>query len=189
MSTPYYYLKHHSACVMLCILLSFGAVFAARQVGATVGPNLRFGPYSLVSVADGDTLTIRGKSGKYLKVRMIGVDAPEIAHGKRPAECGGDSAKKHLALLLGKQQLFLKQDSSQDTYDKYKRRLAFVYAGDVLINQAMITDGYAYEYTYKKPHAYQATFRNLQTSAEKSDKGIWGMNCENKNEGNRTKRF
>ncbi len=174
--------------ILLIGCFSVAQISLAADTGA-VGVNSRFGPYSLVSVADGDTITVRSKSGKYLKLRLIGLDAPEIAHGSRSAECGGTAAFAHMKSLLGKSPLYLEPDASQDAYDKYKRRLVYVYADNVLVNSSMISDGYAYEYTYKTPHKYQSTFRKLQSNAETEKRGIWNLSCISNNSSNRTKRF
>ena len=37
----------------------------------------------------------------------------------------------------------------------------------------MISEGYAYEYTYSTPYKYQAEFKQAQKDAEKNKRGLW----------------
>ncbi len=47
-------------------------------------------------VADGDTLTIVTRERTKLRVRLYGIDAPEIRHGKKPGQPYGEEAKAAL---------------------------------------------------------------------------------------------
>jgi micrococcal nuclease len=175
--------------IVLCCLSLSVSVQAKTSTSLYKAQKTRSGPYQLNRIADGDTITVTNKAGAYTTVRLIGIDAPEIAHGRKPAECGGQSAKDYITELLGDSAIYLQSDPSQDMWDKYHRKLAYVYAGDTLVNRAMVADGYAYEYTYKKPHQYQSTFRKLQTNAQNQNLGIWADKCRAKNNGDRNRRF
>ena len=56
--------------------------------------------WQVVSVADGDTLTV-GSRGKKEKLRLCGIDAPEIAHGSKPGQPLGNEATEKLKSLVG----------------------------------------------------------------------------------------
>lgn len=56
----------------------------------------------VTSVIDGDTIGVRLPDGTAEKVRILGIDSPELRHGKQRAECGGNAAKKALTLRLAK---------------------------------------------------------------------------------------
>ena len=53
-------------------------------------PAFSASPPSLVAtvqrIADGDTLTAISANGTKLRIRLLGIDAPEIAHGTNPKE-------------------------------------------------------------------------------------------------------
>lgn len=86
------------------------------------------------SVADGDTLTIRDSAGFPTKVRLLGIDAPEMAHDGHPAECGAQAAKQALTQLTKGHKVNLFTDPGSDRIDRYGRLLAYVEdseAGDV----------------------------------------------------------
>ena len=84
---------------------------------------------SLVTqVVDGDTFQL--KSGE--RVRLMGVDAPEIEH------CGGPEAKKVLAgLILNKN-----VNVEETVKEKYGRTMALVYVDGKLVNKMMLEQGW-----------------------------------------------
>lgn len=45
------------------------------------------------------------------------------------------------------------------------------------INQILIEDGFAFEYTYKIPYKYQLEFKNAQNFARDHNIGLWGNVC------------
>ena len=123
-------------------------------------------------MVDGDTLKV-DRSGRTVKVRLIGIDTPETSDPRKPVQCFGREASARAHELLDGQQVFLESDPSQDSVDKYGRTLAYVYVGDLLVNRAMIEQGYAHEYTYDTPYRYQAEFRAAEAAARDGDHGLW----------------
>ena len=53
----------------------------------------------IVSIIDGDTVVV-SVSGANERVRLLGIDTPEVARDDTPAECGADLATEALATLL-----------------------------------------------------------------------------------------
>ncbi len=89
-------------------------------------------------VIDGDTVILDGGE----RVRLIGVDAPEIPHGKRPGEAGGYEASRYLRGLVEGKTITLKYD--EEAKDSYGRTLGYLYLGDGKnINEEMIRSGHA----------------------------------------------
>lgn len=118
-------------------------------------------------VIDGDTFDV-GQCGDEFgeRIRMLGIDAPEIAHGSDEAECYADLAHRELQRLINGQSVTLTFDV--DCEGVFGRTLAYVWlqgedaesvfepqdldeladnteAGDdaVLINEYMLIRGYA----------------------------------------------
>jgi micrococcal nuclease len=130
-------------------------------------------PVSVVRVVDGDTISVL-LDGSETKVRLIGINAPESVDPRRPVQCFGKEAAAHMTELLSQHKVELLYDISQDRYDKYGRLLAYVYRDDgVFINEAMIHDGYAYEYTYKTPYEFQQEFKTTEREARSEANGLW----------------
>lgn len=123
--------------------------------------------YKLVSIVDGDTIKIQ-RDGKTLSVRMIGIDAPESTVTRYGyVEDFGKEATAYLTkLLAGVSEVEIELDASQGEYDRYNRLLAYVFVDGKNINQKMLEEGYAVEYTYNKPYKYQQAFKSASSSAE-----------------------
>ena len=76
--------------------------------------------------------------------------------------------------ILGGQSVYLETDSSQDSVDRFGRTLAYVWtASGRLFNLDMITEGYAFEYTYDLPYRYQHDFKAAQNDARAQERGLW----------------
>ncbi len=106
---------------------------------------------------------------------MIGLDAPESNTSRFGyTECYGLNASNHLKLLLkDAKEIVIEKDLTQGETDKYGRTLGYLIADGLDINERMILDGYAFEYTYDKPYAHQSNYKSAQTSASNQKLGMW----------------
>jgi micrococcal nuclease len=131
------------------------------------------GPVPVSRVVDGDTLWVTTGDGD-TKVRLIGVDTPELVDPRTPVQCFAQEASDFTKRALTGQSVYLEDDPSQDSIDRYGRRLAYVWTLDGrLINLDLIADGYATEYTYSTPYRYQRTFQDAEAAAAQQDRGLW----------------
>ena len=113
-------------------------------------------------------------NGQRLKIRMIGLDTPEVVDPRKPVQCFALEASAQAKTILGGQSVYLETDPSQDSVDRYGRTLAYVWtASGRLFNLDMIADGYAYEYTYDLPYRYQQGFRTAEDDAQAQERGLW----------------
>ncbi len=127
----------------------------------------------IVRVVDGDTVRVR-LGGKEEVVRLIGVNAPESVDPRRGVECFGKEAAVYLRVLLETHTVRFGEDETQDTRDKYGRLLGYLILPDgSTVNERMIADGYAYEYTYRVPYLYQAQFRASAALARREERGLY----------------
>ncbi len=127
-------------------------------------------------VIDGDTLEVI-LDGKKQKIRMIGVNTPETVDPRRPVQCFGKEASNYAKQLLTNQTVFLESDPSQGSTDKYHRLLRYVWLdAKTNVNEQLIADGYAYEYTYATPYKYQSIFKAAQQEAQNTARGLWSPN-------------
>lgn len=149
---------------------------------------------------DGDTFDVGGSCGEFAdeRVRMLGINAPEIEHDE-PAECYGDIAAAALAELLTDQTVTLSFDF--DCTDRYGRSLAYVWIGAggdedededpegdgdgglgaaTLINEILLLQGYARlapEDWSSQPLHLQERFQLAEESARTRGAGLWSA-CE-----------
>ena len=126
-------------------------------------------------VIDGDTIVLSDGT----VVRYIGIDAPEVAYQQNAAGCYADQARDKNKLLVQNTPLRLEYDPAQAT-DKYDRTLAYVWAGNTLVNRELVAGGYAYAYNFDHPHPKEADFLSAQNGARDAQLGLWGPACPHK---------
>lgn len=124
--------------------------------------------FLVTRIIDGDTFEIETKQ----KVRLIGIDTPELNTTNRKAvDCFAEEAKEKLTrLILNKQVKFIK-DISQT--DRYGRLLRYAYVGDTFINKILIQEGFAYAATFPPDVKYKSVFLVAQQQAKENDEGLW----------------
>jgi endonuclease YncB( thermonuclease family) len=135
--------------------------------------NILTGTYLVTSVIDGDTIKIL-YSGNEQSVRFLGIDAPEVSLLRTKKKgCFAEEAKDYVKeLLLGKE-VHLEFDPTQNKADSYKRRLKYVYLDDELLNETLLSNGYAKEYTFKVPYQLRDRFLSAQQEAQDEQLGLW----------------
>ena len=117
---------------------------------------------------DGDTFEL--EDGR--KVRLIGVDTPETKHPIKGVQCFGQEASAFAKQLIEGQKVRLEKDKSQT--DRYGRVLAYVYLGDLFINEELVKKGYALAKAYPPDIAKQAIFEAAEEFAKEQKLGLWG---------------
>ena len=128
---------------------------------------------TVAKVVDGDTFWADNGTEKGLKVRLIGIDAPE-ARRVFNKEVGyyGPEAKVYLTKLLANKKVRLVSDV--DPLDQYGRTLSYVYLEDgTFVNAELIKNGYAVLMTIPPNVAFADHFAGLQREARNSLPGLW----------------
>ena len=119
-------------------------------------------------VHDGDTISVVLNSRKE-KVRLIGIDAPEIK--QRP---WGTRAKKHLEKLLMASNRKVVLEFDVERRDKYGRLLCYIFTPDrKMLNIQMVKDGYAVLLTIPPNIKYVNELRMAENEARQHRRGIW----------------
>jgi micrococcal nuclease len=132
--------------------------------------------YLVTKVVDGDTLDLY-INGTAERVRLIGIDTPEVVDPRKPVQCFGVEASDRAKAILTGQSVALEKDPSQGERDKYGRMLGYVFLKDgTNFNKQMILEGYAHEYTYNLPYKYQADFKAAEKYARENKLGLWDEN-------------
>lgn len=123
-------------------------------------------------VIDGDTFVIEDGSKRGVKVRLIGVDAPETRRTARK-EVGyyAQEAKEYVKSMLVGKNVKLVFDVGKK--DRYGRLLAYVYLGDKFVNADLVKQGYAVSYTVVPNVQYAELFFKLERQARQAKRGLW----------------
>jgi len=128
---------------------------------------------TVVRVIDGDTVDVQ-LAGTEVRVRLIGIDTPEIVDPRTPVQCFASEASDKDHELLDGQVVAMEADPSQDDTDRYGRLLRYLWLPDGhILNQEMVAQGYAFEYTYRVPYKYQDAFKQAQHDARAQQLGLW----------------
>jgi micrococcal nuclease len=129
---------------------------------------------SVVRVVDGDTVDVQLEDGVIERIRLIGIDTPEVVDPRKPVQCFGREASARAHELLDGQTVALELDPSQGERDIYGRLLAYVWMPDGRnFGEVIIAGGFAHEYTYDRPYAYLDSFRAAQAWAMVNQAGLW----------------
>lgn len=125
-------------------------------------------------VIDGDTLEVL-LDGKAVRVRLIGVDAPET---NGPPICFGPEATAKVEELIARSggRVLLEKDVSET--DRYGRLLRYVWMehpdGRRMLNEEIVKEGFAQVSTYPPDVTYQAQFLAAERAARQGKRGLWG---------------
>ena len=137
----------------------------AFQIAATVASAATF--YGrVVSIADGDTLTILDSQHQQHKIRLQGIDAPEMR------QSFGKLSKHNLSLLVAGREVAVEYLK----YDRYGRAVGKVIVGGLDANLAQVRAGLAWVYTDDEGELTPSD-RSLYHAAERQARslhaGLW----------------
>lgn len=118
-------------------------------------------------VIDGDTFEIEGG----IKIRLIGMDTPEMKNKNKTIDCFAVEAKKKMESLVGGKEVVLVKDVSET--DKYGRLLRYVYLGDEMVNDTLLKEGYAKISTFPPDVKFKDVFLSSERQAREVKAGLW----------------
>ncbi len=122
-------------------------------------------------VSDGDTVIAVTSNQTKLRLRLLGIDAPEVPHGKEPGQPFGEEAREYLTRLIGGRTIRV------ETYgpDGFNRILAMVFLGTVNVNEEMVQQGLAEVYRGAPCKAYCRNLRAAELRAKQDRVGMWAQ--------------
>lgn len=166
--------------ILLLILISL--ILSSCEIVVEETNNGEFVKAEVVKIVDGDTIYIKIGEGKEEKLRLIGLDAPEIAHeDKKPQYYGDEASDFTKEMLLGKT-VYLEMDVSEtDRFDRLLRYIWFEVPSqrtedeirEKLFNAVLISEGYAREKAYPPDVKYYYYFSKIGKEAKEQKKGLW----------------
>lgn len=123
-------------------------------------------------IIDGDTIELLGG----IRIRYIGINAPEIANDPSLEECYGNEAKIKNAELLKDKKVKLVADKENE--DQYGRLLRYVYLEDgTFVNLELVKNGFARTLPIAPNTEFKNEFVSAENSAKKNGLGLW-KSCE-----------
>ncbi len=133
---------------------------------------------TVTKVSDGDSIQITTAEQTKLKVRLYGIDAPEIfkiSHRTGQVSKPGQPHGKESWKMLENKIMGEKVRLEILDIDKYRRMVGIIWLGDRNINLEMVREGFAEAFIeYLKP-PYRAQFLESEQEARKARRGIWSI--------------
>jgi micrococcal nuclease len=153
---------------MQILIPCFVAAVAAVQTSPVSSPASRSEPLLVRTVFDGDTIDVAMLG----RVRLLGIDAPEIGRGFDTAAPFGREARDRLAALVLRRWVRLERDGP--SLDTYNRHLAYVMLADGLfVNAVLVREGLA-RVTARQPLTRLAELKSAEAEAQAFRRGMWG---------------
>lgn len=119
------------------------------------------------SIHDGDTINITTHNNKKVKIRLYGIDAPEL---KQPF---GEQSQLCLEEMIKNQNISYIPRNKNKSTDKYGRTVAVIFKGNTNINLEMVKKGCAWNYMYYNRSLYTIF---AQITAKNKKAGLWADN-------------
>lgn len=130
------------------------------------------GLYHVAEVIDGDTLRLTNGA----RIRLIGVDAPELRGPDGTPEPYAEAAAEFVRHLIAAAEWQVRLEFDAVLKDRYGRFLAYVYAGDVFVNEELLRQGLArsrLEFNFSG--VMKKRFQRAEQTAQETSTGIWSI--------------
>jgi micrococcal nuclease len=127
-------------------------------------------PVRLVKVTDGDTIRILYR-GREERIRLIGIDSPEVHFYGSSGECFGVEAARYAEHRLRGRVVRL--EFGADRRDRYGRLLAYVYLDNELFNLTLVRLGYATADSVAPNTRLAPLFARAEARARAAGEGLW----------------
>lgn len=161
------------------LLLDDARVMALDPSGLREGDSPCHAP-ALVQVlrgVDGDTIHVAGLDGvPDTDIRLIGIDAPEVAHPPAPADCYSAESRDFVRMYLSGRYVWLTFGNGSTCLDAYGRTLAYVFLGGGdrdMVNRQLLQRGYAKAYIFRDNATYETLFLADEAAAMAAGAGLW----------------
>jgi micrococcal nuclease len=158
---------------LACSLVVLWRIVAPGDVEQTRPELLDEGIHNVRRVVDGDTLLL--ESGA--RVRLQGIDTPETVAEHRPVEAWGREASQFAKDFIRRADGRVRLTYSLERKDRHDRFLAFVWDGDVMLNEELVRAGLAHA---RLDYRYSGTMKRrlaaAQDEARAARRGLWSAN-------------
>lgn len=141
------------AAIVVLVAFRVAYEFYVHDDTARLDEPLPEGWYDVDRVVDGDTIRVfyapaganatKDKTPKSIRVRLIGINAPEVERGARPAEPYSTAATEFAREFLSGGKAYLRFGPRR--LDQNDRVLAYVFVDDVMLNEEIVRQGLAKE--------------------------------------------
>jgi micrococcal nuclease len=155
---------------MQILIALFVAGVAVFQLPPSSSRVTRSDPVLVRAVIDGDTIDVE----RFGRVRLLGIDAPELGRGFDTAAPFAREARDTLVSLVLRHWVRLEREQEGAALDAYNRHLAYVVREDgLVVNTEIVREGLA-RVTARLPLVRLAELKAAEAQAQSFRRGIWG---------------
>ena len=155
------------------------------EVSTTSGPQPTYNG-TVTHVVDGDTVDVRLATGSTERVRLLGIDTPEVHEANSPGDfvgvpntsagraClrqAGENASAVVTDRLDGERVRLEIDPVADRRGGYGRLLAYVHHDGRNVNYRLVDRGHAA--VYPTDFSERSRFEDAATAARQANRGLW----------------
>jgi endonuclease YncB( thermonuclease family) len=126
---------------------------------------------TVLRVADGDTLTAETGNGTKLRIRLLGIDAPEVSHNGKPGQPYGRAATDYLEKLVDRKTVRVEAYGR----DQHNRVLAVLWVDSRNVNVEMVRVGLAELYRGTRCQVYCSELQHAEREAQQGRVGMWSQ--------------
>lgn len=141
---------------------------------------------TVTAVVDGDTIDVRLANGTEERVRLLGIDTPEIhvdprpehfegvpdtAEGRACLEAAGQNASRFVGERIAGERVTIEFDPTADRRGGYDRLLAYVVHENRTLNYFLVARGHAG--IYPTEFAHRDHYEAAVADARAADQGLW----------------
>lgn len=152
------------------IVVALGAIRLFFSAGDAEPEALAEGEYAVGYVIDGDTLALANGA----RVRLQGINTPEVARDGRLAEPLADEATTFALAFVNESGRRVTLTFGAERQDHYGRHLAFVWRGEMMLNEELVRAGLAHARPdYRFSGRMKRRLLAAQDEARNAGRGLW----------------
>ncbi len=140
-------------------------------------------PALLDRVVDGDTIRVLAGEGSGIsgdgsvRVRLLNIDAPELARDGRAAECLAETATARVEELLADSEVVWLAADAVDR-DRFDRPLRGLWTAEgVFVNELLAAEGLATSVLFNDNDRFLAAVEEAEAAAARAGRGVHGDAC------------
>jgi endonuclease YncB( thermonuclease family) len=156
---------------LFLLLLGLAPALVTAQNIASSCPASHYDESAVIrSVHDGDTVKL--EDGR--KIRLIGINTPELARSGKPEQAFASEARAQLKRLVASSNNRVKLVYGKERLDRYKRTLAHLFLpNNQNLQVALLKRGLATASVYPPNVAFSECYQQIEQIAQCKSLGIW----------------
>ncbi len=129
-------------------------------------------PATVIRDVDGDTVIANLGRDRIEKIRLLGVDTPEVVDPRKPVQCFGHVASAFTKAALVGRRVLLELDAVPR--DKYGRLLAYIIVDGHRFDDTLLAGGYGRFLVIPPNGSHARVMLREELAARAARKGLWG---------------